>query len=102
MKHISTKHDSWIGQQLFIKHVNPPRGHACRVVPSPPTPEVLPPTPILIENPEHHQEVVFCLPEKKHWTLAKALTIRIYNFPSQHFLCDNFLKFTIPIACMSC
>ena len=36
---------------MGLAPVNPPQGHAFgSSLPSPPTPEVLPPTPILIEN----------------------------------------------------
>ena len=41
----------------------------------------------------------FAYLRKNTGTLTKALTIRIYNFAFQYFLRDNFLKFTIPIAC---
>ena len=41
----------------------------------------------------------FAYLRKNTGILTKALTIRIYNFALQYFPCDNFLKFTIPIAC---
>ena len=54
--------------------------------------------PFLIENPKHHQEV-FCLLEEKHWDPYKGSNHKNLQLCLEYCLGDNFLKFTIHIAC---